>query len=880
MALTAEKDLEKAIEKLLKERKRKEFKPTKTGAMLRVAGNIFNAPAYSWMGDKIDQYVRKKEKEKEKEEKEAALKASEKGDEQPQEKKPEAEKDKLLITILKIIESLQKDIGFIKERISPKFFDAKSSSTGELKRVMFDPLGPAGEQFRRAEEGGKFTSAMGKDLEKSAIGKVTSGVLKQYQQQTQEQFTKLEANQETIAAASGVDLNDPTTFVDPTEETDPISQLRKEMNENFEKVFKLLGDMSGKGGKEGGFLDTLDTLGDLGGLLAGGGSIMALLKKLSNPIMRSIPTILSRVLQIGRFLNVPLTIATGLAGGAYTLYRMLSGKQVSDAADKQNEMLSEYGIKVNSSGTMGSIESITFTESGKTIKRADIPPDIQTVINAASENGTGVFKKDVETVLNNPGIYSPDAIRARNEQLYTAITPSAQPQNAAEFKRQREEAYAQMNPAQQMEFAKKQEQYQREYDEGKLTAETPGFTNIVRTYGIRLGKKTEPAATSAPVPTAPPKPTAPAPPKPTAPRAQPSTRRRPGAGQGKQYAETEMDIAAARRAEAAASAPTGGFVGSTSDFKQEKIKDLLDLIAEHESGGDYNAMNQGTLRNKIVGSRVSDDGKSDTDGVKKHLGKLLTEMTVGEVMKLQQTTDTSFKDETGKPTGTKMLFAAGKYQIIPNTLKEAVDKKYVKRTDMFDETTQEKLGIYLATTKRPRLGKYLKGDPSVSFNEAAADLALEWASIPVANPEVEKMAEDAIIRQYPNISEEGKKKIRERIKVGGSAYGSGNKADPGRAAEVGRVLTSARGSLEPAPERVAAATINDGARENASLSQQQAAATTAAVVALQPINNTVMMPQNQTSMNPLASSMREVRDSDATNVFINRNDFIAPAGFA
>lgn len=263
MALTAEKDLQKAIEKALRERKKKEFKPTKTGALLRVAGNIFNAPAYTWLGDKVDQYVRKKEKEKE--EKEAAEKAAQQGEEKKEKPKKEgpAAGDKLQITILKLLQSMQGDVDFIKQRISPKFFDAKSSQTGEMKRVMYDPLGPAGQQFRRAEEGGKFTSAMGKDLEQSAIGKVTAGVLKQMEGK----FEKIESNQEKVAKAAGVDLNDPTTFVDPSEESDPIARLRKEMNTRFDEVIDMLKKLSGKDGKGG--IGGNDSLVDdiLGGLL-------------------------------------------------------------------------------------------------------------------------------------------------------------------------------------------------------------------------------------------------------------------------------------------------------------------------------------------------------------------------------------------------------------------------------------------------------------------------------------------------------------------------------------------------------------------------------------------------------------------------------------
>ena len=56
------------------------------------------------------------------------------------------------------------------------------------------------------------------------------------------------------------------------------------------------------------------------------------------------------------------------------------------------------------------------------------------------------------------------------------------------------------------------------------------------------------------------------------------------------------------------------------------------------------------------------------------------------------------------------IFAAGKWQIIPKTMKSAVEKGIVEETDIFDGKTQEKLGDYLLLTKRRRLAAYLNGD--------------------------------------------------------------------------------------------------------------------------------------------------------------------------
>ena len=90
-------------------------------------------------------------------------------------------------------------------------------------------------------------------------------------------------------------------------------------------------------------------------------------------------------------------------------------------------------------------------------------------------------------------------------------------------------------------------------------------------------------------------------------------------------------------------------------------------------------------------------------------------MTVGEVMQNQ---------DSGK------LFAAGRYQIIPDTMKMAVARAGVSSDDMFDSKTQDKLGLALIYNgQRPTLSGYLRGDNN-NIQGAMLDLAMEWASAP------------------------------------------------------------------------------------------------------------------------------------------------------
>jgi hypothetical protein len=136
-------------------------------------------------------------------------------------------------------------------------------------------------------------------------------------------------------------------------------------------------------------------------------------------------------------------------------------------------------------------------------------------------------------------------------------------------------------------------------------------------------------------------------------------------------------------------------------------KGLLDLIAEGESAsaGNYNAMNQGSIGKQILGS-----GNSE-----KIIGKKLTDMTIGEIMQ---------RGERKIGDGER-VFAAGRYQIIPKTLKGLVAAGFVNANDKFDEATQDKLGM--ALLQQRGLNRYKSGE--ISAEEFQNSLALEWGSM-------------------------------------------------------------------------------------------------------------------------------------------------------
>ena len=129
------------------------------------------------------------------------------------------------------------------------------------------------------------------------------------------------------------------------------------------------------------------------------------------------------------------------------------------------------------------------------------------------------------------------------------------------------------------------------------------------------------------------------------------------------------------------------------------IQTLLDFIAKPESGGDYN----------IVWGRIE---------AKDRPRKMLVQMTIGEVLAWQDSIDAAYQSE-----------AAGKYQIMEDTLRGLYGEAGLKLTDMFDESGQDRLATQLL--RRRGLDAYLAG--KISDEAFANNLAREWASLPVVS---------------------------------------------------------------------------------------------------------------------------------------------------
>ena len=129
----------------------------------------------------------------------------------------------------------------------------------------------------------------------------------------------------------------------------------------------------------------------------------------------------------------------------------------------------------------------------------------------------------------------------------------------------------------------------------------------------------------------------------------------------------------------------------------EHLKPLRDLISKGE--GDYDAVNRG---------RAGDTPQ----GIVDLTGKKFENHSVGEVLSLQKTS----------------VFAVGRYQFIPKTLRFAVSESNVNTKDKFTNKVQDQLFTVLVSHKRPVIGGYLLGEHD-NVEGALDDLAREWASV-------------------------------------------------------------------------------------------------------------------------------------------------------
>ena len=132
-----------------------------------------------------------------------------------------------------------------------------------------------------------------------------------------------------------------------------------------------------------------------------------------------------------------------------------------------------------------------------------------------------------------------------------------------------------------------------------------------------------------------------------------------------------------------------------------QLRPLADLLARGE--GDYDSVNRG---------RAGDTPQ----GLTALTGKDYSRTTVREIISMQR----------------NWIYAAGRYQFIPDTLRFAVAMSTVSEEDYFTPEVQDRLMAALILYKRPAIGAYLRGDHDY-IGWALNELAKEWASVEYSN---------------------------------------------------------------------------------------------------------------------------------------------------
>jgi muramidase (phage lysozyme) len=149
------------------------------------------------------------------------------------------------------------------------------------------------------------------------------------------------------------------------------------------------------------------------------------------------------------------------------------------------------------------------------------------------------------------------------------------------------------------------------------------------------------------------------------------------------------------------------------------IQNFFDVILEGESKGynDHNWYTSGGLKGYIEGSYGTPYPL---------LRQSLSKYTLGDIMAFQEKP----RDSNGQ------LWATGRYQIIPSTLKGLANSLKLPSNRRYDQATQDLLG-YQLLLERTNLRKYLQqevADTDENLKNAALDVAKIWSSVGVPFP--------------------------------------------------------------------------------------------------------------------------------------------------
>jgi len=146
------------------------------------------------------------------------------------------------------------------------------------------------------------------------------------------------------------------------------------------------------------------------------------------------------------------------------------------------------------------------------------------------------------------------------------------------------------------------------------------------------------------------------------------------------------------------------------------LSDFFETILKGESKtyNDHNYYTSGGLKGFIEGGYGTKYSLLD---------KPLSEYTIGEVMNFQS----RGRDAKGQ------LFATGRYQIIPDTLKGIAKRLNLPLTTKYDKKTQDLMGLSLLTERKP-ISDYVQSkneDNKANLENAAKSVSMIWSSVGV-----------------------------------------------------------------------------------------------------------------------------------------------------
>lgn len=152
------------------------------------------------------------------------------------------------------------------------------------------------------------------------------------------------------------------------------------------------------------------------------------------------------------------------------------------------------------------------------------------------------------------------------------------------------------------------------------------------------------------------------------------------------------------------------------ELLENALKSFFEVILAGESKtyNDHNWYTPNGLKGYIEGSSKSPYPL---------FNKPLSDYTVGEIIAFQSRN----RDANGQ------LWATGRYQIIPNTLKSLIGSAGVSKNDKYDKKTQDKLGLQLLKN-RNAIKSYIYGyvpDNNDTLNKAITETAMTWSSVGV-----------------------------------------------------------------------------------------------------------------------------------------------------